>query len=76
MWNEHAVFMDHLFEHGRIVLGGPYADLSRVLLVSHARDRKEASELFDNDPWTSHGILLESEIIEWSIFLDSRQHPT
>jgi len=65
--------MDHLFEQGRIVLGGPFADYSRVLLVVQARDRDEASELFRDDPWTSGGILLESDIIEWSIFLDSRR---
>jgi len=67
--------MDRLFEEGRIILGGPYADNSRVLLVVQARDREEASELFRDDPWTSHGILVDSEIIEWSVFLDSRQNP-
>jgi uncharacterized protein YciI len=65
--------MDRLFDEGRIVLGGPYADNSRVLLVVQARDKEEASELFRDDPWTTHGILVESEINEWSIFLDSRQ---
>jgi uncharacterized protein len=75
LWDEHAVFMDRLFEQGRIVLGGPYADYSRVLLVVQARDLEEASELFHDDPWTSRGILVESEIIEWSVFLDSRQNP-
>jgi len=66
--------MDRL-EQGRIILGGPYADYSRVLLVVRARDREEASELFRDDPWTIHGILVESETIEWSVFLDSRQNP-
>jgi uncharacterized protein len=75
MWDEHASFIDSLFDKGRIVLGGPYADYSRVLLVVQARDRSEASALFRDDPWTSCGILVESEIIEWSIFLDSRLNP-
>jgi uncharacterized protein YciI len=72
LWDEHALFMDRLFDQGRIVLGGPYADFSRVLLVVQARDKNEASELFRDDPWTSRSILVESEIIEWSIFLDFR----
>jgi uncharacterized protein YciI len=72
LWDEHALFMDRLFDKGRIVLGGPYADFSRVLLVVQARDKNEASELFRDDPWTSRSILVESEIIEWSIFLDFR----
>ncbi len=30
LWDEHAVFMDRVFETGRIVLAGPYADFERV----------------------------------------------
>lgn len=75
LWDEHAVFMDRVFERGRIVLGGPYADCSRALVIVQARDRAEASALFRDDPWARHGILVESEIVEWSIFLDSRGIP-
>jgi uncharacterized protein YciI len=73
LWDEHAAFMDRLFEQGRIVLAGPYADTSRVLIVVNARDRDEARSLFHDDPWTTRGILVDAEVIEWSIFLDSRQ---
>jgi uncharacterized protein len=73
LWDEHAVFMDRLFEHGRIVLAGPYADYSRVLLIVEARDADEASELFRDDPWTTSGILVHSDVIEWTVFLDSRR---
>ncbi len=73
LWDEHAEFMDRLFDQGRIVLGGPYADASRVLIIVNARDRVEAGALFRDDPWTTRGILVDSEVIEWSIFLDSRQ---
>lgn len=73
LWDEHAVFMDRLFEEGRIVLGGPFADSSRVLLVVEARNADEASELFRDDPWAASGILVPSEVIEWEVFLDSRR---
>lgn len=73
-WDEHARFMDCLFEQGRIVLGGPYADESRSLLVVTARDAVEARDLFQDDPWTTDGILGVAEVIEWRIFLDSRQN--
>jgi uncharacterized protein YciI len=73
LWDEHAVFMDRLFEERRIVLGGPYADYSRVLLVVEARSAHEASELLRNDPWAAGGILVHSEVIEWTVFLDSRR---
>jgi uncharacterized protein YciI len=50
LWDEHAAFMDGLFEAGRIVLAGPYADLSRVLIIVEARDVREASALLRGDP--------------------------
>jgi uncharacterized protein YciI len=73
LWNEHAAFMDGLFEEGRIVLGGPYADYSRVLIIVDARDAEEASALFRGDPWEEAGILVPSEVVEWTVFLDSRR---
>jgi uncharacterized protein len=73
LWDEHAVFMDRLFDEGRIVLGGPYADYRRVLIIVQAGDKNEAARLFRDDPWTRAGILVDSEVVEWSVFLDSRQ---
>lgn len=71
-WEEHALFMDRVFEQGRIVLAGPYADYSRVLLIVKAGNRAEAADLLVEDPWTKSGILGPPEVIEWKVFLDSR----
>jgi uncharacterized protein len=73
LWNEHAPFMDRLFEQGRIVLAGPYADFSRALVIMNARDRDEVQALLRDDPWVTAGILLTREVIEWTVFLDSRR---
>jgi uncharacterized protein YciI len=73
LWDEHAAFMDGLFEAGRIVLAGPYADLSRALIIVEARDAQQASDLFRDDPWEEAGILIPSAIVEWTVFLDSRR---
>jgi uncharacterized protein len=75
LWDEHAVFMDRLFDDGRVILGGPYADDTRVLLVVDAGAASEASDLFRDDPWTREGILVQSDVIEWTVFLDSRDAP-
>jgi uncharacterized protein YciI len=75
LWDEHAVFMDRLFEQGWIVLGGPYSDHSRALVIVQAHDAEEASALFRDDPWTKDGILGLSEVVEWTVFLDSRRRP-
>jgi uncharacterized protein YciI len=73
LWDEHAAFVDRLFEQGRVDMAGPYADWSRALVIVNAGDAKEASALFDADPWTEAGILIEGEVIAWTIFLDSRE---
>jgi uncharacterized protein len=73
LWDEHAAFMDELFARGRIVLAGPYADMSRALVVLEAVDAAEASALLRGDPWQKAGILVHGEIIEWVLFLDSRK---
>jgi uncharacterized protein YciI len=68
-WDEHARFMDALHKSGTIVLAGPYADRSRVLLIVRCPTRAEAEHLFDADPWTEMGILEMNGVHEWSPFL-------
>jgi uncharacterized protein len=73
MWDEHAAFMDGLFARGRIVMAGPYADYSRVLIIVEARDAGEASALLRDDPWGKAGILVPGDVVQWTVFLDSRR---
>jgi uncharacterized protein YciI len=72
LWDDHAAFVDRIFEQGRIVLAGPYADCSRALIIVKARDAKEAEALFREDPWEKAAILVPGEVVEWTIFLDAR----
>jgi uncharacterized protein len=74
-WDEHALFIDRLFEQGRIIMAGPYADCSRALLIVQAGSKVEASELFRDDPWTRAGVLCESDVVEWTVFLDAHRSP-
>lgn len=68
-WGEHARFMDDLHEAGRVVLAGPYDDLSRVLLVVRCSSSDEARLLFDDDPWTRTGVLELDGVHPWTAFL-------
>ena len=74
LWDQHAAFIDKLFEQGRIIMAGPYADLTGALVIIKAASATEASQMFADDPWTTHGILLESKVIEWTVFLDAHQN--
>lgn len=68
-WDEHAAFMDRLYDAGRVLLGGPYSDLSRVMQIVRAADEAEAQSLFDDDPWTEMKLLLPDGVQRWSIYL-------
>ena len=68
-WDDHARFMDGLHESGRVLLAGPYDDLSRVLLVVSCSSETEAERLFDADPWTETEVLEMDGMHPWSAFL-------
>lgn len=71
-WTEHAAFMDQLFENGIIVLGGPYADYTSLLVIVEALDEEAVYALFEHDPFVIYEIVHISSVHEWLIFLDVR----
>lgn len=72
-WDEHAEFMDALFEAGHILLGGPFDDGSGALLIIKAESEPAAQTMFDNDPWTLQNIQVNAEVKAWQIFLNAYQ---
>ena len=71
-WDEHAKFMDAIFETGVIVLGGPFADGTGSLVIVAADSAEQVREMYRNDPWTTEDVLLVGDVREWTIFLDGR----
>jgi uncharacterized protein YciI len=71
-WDEHARYFDALFEAGAVVLGGPFTDRTGSMVVVHARDAGHVREMFRDDPWTVHDVLVAGEVKAWTIFLDGR----
>lgn len=73
LWDEHAAFMDRLFERGLIALGGPLLDESGAMLAMRVADEGEARRLLEPDPWCSNGRDIQGigRIRPWTIFLDS-----
>ena len=72
-WTEHAAFMDALFEDGIVIMGGPFADYSSILIILEASDETGVRDLFKRDPFVVHGIFHVSSINEWLVFLDARK---
>ena len=71
-WDEHARFMDALFDGGDVILGGPFADGSGSMVILAAESVEAARAIFRDDPWAHQDILIADEVKEWTLFLDSR----
>jgi uncharacterized protein len=71
-WDDHARFMDALFDAGTVELAGPFEDGSGSMVILAAESVEAARAMFLQDPWTQQDILVAAEIKEWTIFLDSR----
>lgn len=74
-WDAHARFMDALYERKRVLLGGPYADYSRLLLIVNCSSPSEAESLFDDDPWTKTGMLETDSVHPWLAYLAPADWP-
>ncbi len=72
-WDEHADFMDRLFENGTIVLGGPFADATGSLVIVEAENEDEVADLIAHDPFVVHGIFALKSLKQWVLFLDARR---
>jgi len=69
-WDDHARYIDALFETGVIVLAGPFADRTGSMLIVKADDANQAREMFREDPWATRDVLKVADVKEWTIFLD------
>ncbi len=72
-WDDHARYMDALFETGVIILGGPFADGTGSLVIVAADSAAQVRAMYRHDPWTERDVLVVADVKEWTIFLDARQ---
>jgi uncharacterized protein YciI len=72
-WDEHAEFMDRLFENGTVIMGGPFSDGTGSLVIVEAVDMNEVSTLFAKDPFVVHQIFALRSLKQWQLFLDARR---
>lgn len=71
-WEEHARFMDNLFDAGTVILAGPFEDRSGSMVIMAAESPDAALAIFRGDPWAHQDILVAFDAKEWTIFLDNR----
>jgi len=72
-WDEHAQFVDDLFDRGLVMLAGPFApDGTGALVILNVETANEARAIYSADPWAHQQILLTADAKEWTIFLECR----
>ena len=76
-WDDHARFVDDLFDRGLIMLAGPFVpEGTGALVILNVETTEEAQALYANDPWAHQGILHIADAKEWTIFLDATKSPS
>jgi hypothetical protein len=68
-WAAHATFMDGLVDAGFVVLGGPLADETRVVLAVEAESEEAVRTTLGRDPWSETHLRIDT-IDAWTIRLD------
>jgi uncharacterized protein YciI len=71
-WDEHAAFMDALFDSGAVYLAGPFAE-GGSMVIYNAESVEAAVAMQQDDPWLLRGIHTDAGAREWTIFLDARE---
>jgi uncharacterized protein YciI len=50
-WDEHAAFIDGLYDKGFIRLGGPFPEDAGSMLIVEAESAEEVRQTMAGDPW-------------------------
>jgi hypothetical protein len=69
-WDDHARFMDALYEEGFVVLVGPLEGTRDALLIVRAGGEAEIEARLAEDPWSGR-MLVVTRIAPWQIRLGS-----
>jgi uncharacterized protein YciI len=70
-WAAHAAFMDALFEERFAALVGPLEGTRDALLILRASSVEEVAGRLASDPWTTHGLLVTTQVSAWQLRLGS-----
>ena len=72
-WGKHIIFIDKLFEEGKVIITGPIIHYDRIVIIYDAKDESEIRITFKDDSFIKNGILYLESIMEWNIRLDQRK---
>jgi uncharacterized protein YciI len=64
----HREYLKSLFEQGKLIESGPFADDSGALIIYECADEAEARAQLAADPYSSaEGVIADVQIREWTL---------
>jgi len=70
-WDEHAKYMDDLFDSGFVLFAGPLEGEREVLWIVNAESEEQIRGRMAQDPWAANGMLRPELIERWTVVLDA-----
>jgi uncharacterized protein YciI len=74
-WNDHAAYMDGIFDEGWLLLAGPIEGDRETMWVVEAGSEGEIRERMKQDPWSANGMLTPTKFERWDIVMDRLPKP-
>jgi len=68
----HREYLTGLFQQGKVVISGPFADDRGGLLVYEAETSAEVEKLVAEDPFAKQGVFVSWEIRPWNVVFINR----
>lgn len=75
-WDEHAKYMDDLFDSGFVLFAGPLEGGREVLWIVNAESEEQIRERMAEDPWAANRMLRPELIERWTVVLDALKRAT
>ena len=67
---EHLKLAEELHKKGKLILGGALTEpIDEALLVFYVDDKSLIEDFISKDPYVKNGLVLRSEIREWSVVI-------
>ena len=74
-WDDHAAYMDGIFEEGFLLLAGPVEGKKETIWVVEAESEDDIRRRMAEDPWAANGMLTPIRIERWDIVMDRLPKP-
>jgi hypothetical protein len=69
----HRAYLSRIKKEGKLVVAGPFSDLTGGLIVYEAGSVEEAEKLIRDDPFFEQGVFLKWNIRPWNPVMTNRE---